>query len=41
MSGTYAPFLAAHPSPIPLFMLVGAVLWLLWRKAPIAGHEIG
>lgn len=33
MSGAYAPFLAAHPSPIPVFILVGLLLWLLWRKS--------
>src|SRR5687767_7990738 len=38
MSGAYAPFLAAHPSPIPVFILVGLVLWLLWRKAPLAAR---
>jgi hypothetical protein len=31
MSGAYAPFLAEHPSPVPLFLLVGVVLWLIWR----------
>jgi len=36
MSGAYAPFLAAHPSPIPVFILVGLILWLLWRKAPVS-----
>jgi uncharacterized membrane protein YgdD (TMEM256/DUF423 family) len=36
MSGAYAPFLAAHPSPIPVFILVGLVLWLLWRKATVS-----
>jgi hypothetical protein len=38
MSGAYAPFLAAHPSPIPVFILVGLILWLLWRKAPLAAR---
>lgn len=32
MSGAYAPFLARHPSPLPLFCVVGLVLWLLWRN---------
>lgn len=36
MSGAYAPFLAAHPSPIPVFILVGLILWLLWRKATVS-----
>ncbi|MDP9178585.1 MAG: DUF2079 domain-containing protein [Gemmatimonadota bacterium] len=35
MSGAYAPFLAAHPSPIPVFVLIGLLLWLLWRKAQL------
>jgi hypothetical protein len=39
MSGAYAPFLAAHPSPIPLFIIAGIVLWLLWRKAPIGAQQ--
>lgn len=41
MSGAYAPFLAAHPSPIPVFIMVGLVLWLVWRKARISTREIG
>ncbi len=31
MSGAYVPFLAEHPSPVPLFLLVGLLLWLIWR----------
>ncbi|MEO7501281.1 MAG: hypothetical protein ABIW94_01455 [Gemmatimonadaceae bacterium] len=37
MSGAYAPFFAAHPSPVPVFILVGLLLWLLWRKATVSG----
>lgn len=40
MSGAYAPFLAAHPSPIPVFILVALLLWVLWRNAPISTREI-
>jgi hypothetical protein len=39
MSGAYAPFLAEHSSPIPVFMVVGIVLWLVWRNAPLAPRE--
>ena len=35
-AATYAPFLEHGTSPIPLFVLTGAVLWLLWRRAPLA-----
>ena len=31
MSGAYIPFLAEHPSPLPLFAVVGLLFWLLWR----------
>jgi hypothetical protein len=34
-AGTYAPFLAQGSSAIPLFVLTGVVLWLLWRRAPL------
>jgi hypothetical protein len=40
MSGAYAPFLADHSSPIPVFILSGLLLWLVWRKARISGREI-
>ena len=40
MSGAYAPFLAAHPSPIPVFILIGLVLWLLWRKSTVSGGSL-
>ena len=39
-SGAYAPFLAAHPSPIPVFILVGVVLWLVWRKATVPSGSL-
>jgi hypothetical protein len=32
-SQAYAPFLEHGTSPLPLFCLTGAVLWLLWRRA--------
>jgi hypothetical protein len=35
-AGTYAPFLEHGTSAIPLFVLTGVVLWLMWRKAPFA-----
>jgi hypothetical protein len=37
----YWPELADGVSPIPAFLLVGVVLWLLWRDSPIvrAHHE--
>lgn len=42
MSGAYAPFLAAHASPIPLFLLVAVLLWVIWRpvreKGAVAGR---
>lgn len=31
-AGTYAPFLEHGTSPLPLFVLTGVVLWLLWRR---------
>lgn len=37
-ASTYAPFLEHGASPIPLFVLTAAVLWLLWRRAPLARH---
>jgi hypothetical protein len=40
MSGAYAPFLAAHSSPIPVFIAVGVILWLLWRKATVSGGSL-
>jgi hypothetical protein len=40
MSGAYAPFLAAHPSPIPAFVVVGVVLWLLWRNATVSSGSL-
>lgn len=40
MSGAYAPFLAAHPSPIPVFIVVGVILWLLWRKATVSSGSL-
>ena len=30
-SAAYAPFLAEHASPIPVFALVAILLWLIWR----------
>jgi hypothetical protein len=39
MSGAYAPFLAAHSSPIPVFIVTGVMLWLVWRKAPFTGRR--
>jgi hypothetical protein len=32
----YAPFLEHGTSPLPLFVLTGAVMWLLWRRIPLA-----
>lgn len=40
MSGAYAPFLAAHPSPIPVFVIVALILGALWRKAPMSHRDI-
>jgi hypothetical protein len=40
MSGAYAPFLAAHPSPVPVFIVVGVVVWVLWRKATVSGSSL-
>jgi hypothetical protein len=37
-AATYAPFLEHGTSPLPLFVLTGAVFWLLWRHAPVARH---
>jgi hypothetical protein len=37
-AGTYAPFLEHGTSAIPLFLLTAVVLWLLWRRAPLAGR---
>lgn len=34
-AATYAPFLEHGTSPLPLFVLTGAVLWLLWRRVPL------
>ena len=31
MASGYAPFLAEGVSPLPLFCLVGVILWLVWR----------
>jgi hypothetical protein len=33
MSGAYSPFLAEHPSPLPVFAVVALLLWLIWRPA--------
>jgi hypothetical protein len=33
-AAAYAPFLEGRPSPLPLFAVAGAVLWLVWR--PVA-----
>lgn len=34
-AGTYAPFLEHGTSALPLLVLTGVVLWLIWRRAPI------
>lgn len=31
---SYAPFLAGGTSPLPVFALLGAILWVIWRRAP-------
>jgi hypothetical protein len=31
MSPQYVPWLKGQVSPLPLFVLAGAVLWLIWR----------
>lgn len=33
-ASAYAPFLEGRASPLPLFALVGIVLWLIWRPVP-------
>ena len=33
-ASSYAPFLQEGTTPIPLFVLTGLVLWLLWKKGP-------
>jgi hypothetical protein len=39
-SSAYAPFLEHGTSPIPLFCLTAAVLWLIWRNgAPLRGSR--
>ena len=35
-AGTYAPFLEHGTSALPLLVLTGVVLWLIWRRAPLA-----
>ena len=37
-AGSYAPFLEQGTSPLPLFVLTGAVLWLIWRRVPLTSH---
>ncbi len=37
-AGAYAPFLQDGVSPLPLFCLVGAVLWVVWSRRP---HQFG
>ena len=32
-AAAYAPFAAEHVSPIPVFVLLGVVIWALWRGA--------
>ncbi len=39
MASGYAPFLGQGTSPLPLFLLVGVVLWLIWRGAPLAASR--
>ena len=34
-SGAYAPFLEHGTSAVPLLLLTGVVLWLIWRGAPL------
>jgi hypothetical protein len=34
-SGAYAPFLAEHPSPLPVFAVVALLLWLIWRHVTL------
>jgi hypothetical protein len=35
MSGAYAPFLAEHASPLPVFAVAALVLWLIWRPVKL------
>lgn len=39
-AGSYAPYLADGVSPIPVFLVVGVLLWLLWREAPDPRAEV-
>lgn len=36
MASGYVPTLSGGVSPLPLFCLTGVVLWLVWRRAPLA-----
>jgi hypothetical protein len=35
MSGAYAPFLAEHALPLPVFAVVALVLWMIWRPVTL------
>lgn len=34
-ASSYAPWLEHGASPIPLFVVTGVVLWMIWRRAPL------
>lgn len=33
-AASYAPFLAGGTSPLPVFTLLGIIVWLIWRRVP-------
>ena len=39
MASGYAPFLQGGVSPIPIFLLAGVILWLVWRNAYAADDD--
>lgn len=40
MSSGYLPGLAGGVTPVPLFCLLGVIVWLLWRRTDHSKHEV-